>query len=222
VQDGEAVRTKRDPRHTVQHGECNRRRAGGTANDGNARRPAKTGEPGSDRGKTCGTDNLAGLQQPLTTSLNKVRASHYLTPEPLYRLGGACGQHYILGIDGALAPGLNISNQRQPTSSRPLSRHCSVSLKNTTVWRGCNHLVHRLPDQAQKLACAAQWHRAVAHFHELFREWMASECRKLTVGWSGKAVSEGESCAVRVNAPTADGPFPNGARLLHDRDALFQ
>ena len=171
--------------------------------------------------KPVDAHNLAGLQQSFATSLHQVDAGHSLTPKPLCRLGGARGKHYIAGFDGALAPGLKILNQSQPTRLRALRRHCSVSFKNTAVRRGRNHLVHRLSDQAQKLACAAQRHRAFSCFHELFREWMVSECRKLTVGWSCKAVGKGESCTVGVNAPTADGPVPNGAGLLHHRDAFF-
>jgi hypothetical protein len=114
------------------------------------------------------------LQQPFATSLHQVHASYYLTPKALNRLGGTGGQHYIAGVNRALASGLNISNQRQPTRGRALCRHCFVSLENIAVWRGRNHVVHRLPDQAQKLTCAAQWHRAVSGFRELLREWMTS------------------------------------------------
>jgi len=69
-------------------------------------RPPKTGKTGTDRCKTFSTHHLAGLQESFATSLHKVDAGHYLTPKPLYRLVRARGQHYIAGIDGALAPTL--------------------------------------------------------------------------------------------------------------------
>jgi hypothetical protein len=100
---------------------CNSRSASGTADDGNPWRPPKTGKTGTDRCKTFSTHNLAGLQESFATSLHKVDAGHYLTPKPPYRLVRARGQHYIAGIDGALAPTLNIFNQRQPASARAAS-----------------------------------------------------------------------------------------------------
>ena len=111
------ARTKRDPGHTVQQGISNSRCAGGTANDGNAWRPAKRGETGSHCRETCGTHHVAGLQQSFATSLDKIDARHDFTRKAFCRLGGARGQHYIAGIDGALASGLNISDEREPAVS---------------------------------------------------------------------------------------------------------
>ena len=109
--------------------------------------------------------------------------------------------------------------------SQPVRVRCVETalypLRTRPLGEAVDDLVHRLPDQGQKLACAAQRHRAFSRFHKLFGKRMISQCRKLAVGWSGKAVGEGESSTVGVDAPAADGPLPNGARLLHHRDALF-
>ena len=77
----------------------NSSRAGGTANDGNAWRPSKSGETGSNRSETFDTDHVTGLQQSFAAALNQVDTGRYLTPKALYGLGGAGGEHYIAGIN---------------------------------------------------------------------------------------------------------------------------
>jgi hypothetical protein len=144
-----------------------RRCAGGTANDRNAWRPPKSGEAGSDRCEACDTQNVARLQQSWTISLDQVDAGHDLATKAFCRLVGTRGKNYISGLNGPLASGLNISDQREPTGSRALCRNCPVRPENPAVWRGRDHRVHRLPHQGQKLTSALQRHSAVSHRQEL-------------------------------------------------------
>jgi hypothetical protein len=221
VKDRDPARTKRDPGHTVQQSVCDRRRAGGTTNDRNARRPAKRFEIGRDGCETRRTHNIAGLQQSLTASLDQVDTGHSLTAKPFCRLRGARGKHYIAGLNDSVVSGLNVLDPRKPTCSGPLGGNCPVILENTAVRRGGNHLIHCSPDYSQKLCRATQGHGTISRFHELFRNRMVPEGCKLTIGWPCKAIGEGETGTVGVNAPMADGSGTDGASLLNYGDAYF-
>jgi hypothetical protein len=96
-----------------------------------------------------------------------------------------------------------------------------VLLEDIAVRRGRNHIVHCASDQSQKFARAAQGNSAVSCFHELSRNGMISEGCKLAIGRSCKAIGEGETGTVGVNAPMTDGSGSDSASLLHYGDAFF-
>lgn len=89
---------------------------------------------------------------------------------------------------------------------------------------GCdgNRLVYALPDGRKKLPCPAKRDGFVPCSHELFRNGVASQCRKLASGRPCEAIRKSKTGTVGVYAPAADTSRTNGAGLLHNRDALVQ
>jgi hypothetical protein len=97
-----------------------RSRAGGTADDGNARRPTKIAESGGHCGKSGIAEDVAGLHELATPSLDNIDAGDLLAQKPLHRLGCASGKNYVSRVDRLLTSGFDIADAGAPPCSGAL------------------------------------------------------------------------------------------------------
>src|ERR1700679_2386326 len=94
--------------------------ASGTANDGDAWRPAETAETGGHCGESGIAENVAGLHELASPSLDNIDTGDLLAQKPLHWLGCASGKNYVSRVDRLLASGFGIADAGAPPCSGAL------------------------------------------------------------------------------------------------------